>query len=326
MRSKSICLIIGMALLAATLPSFGQLGPGSSAPATEPAPDKDASRKKIDDLIAGFKKDKSQATLGLMQECMDTSIEYGAALWNQNDHRACAEFYQKTAQSLVDNFGDAGSATPLAAGAIADLKTALARMKGSNDADKNAWALRYAFDKAQLACEGQFSKMDGCLSLGSDYLGRKDLIDAQDSFGEATAMLAEMKGRDSEKLPTSWRVAPIIMANLQIVQKKNKEAAAAIAAGVAAAPEWAQSRMDLRAAFGGPDEFAGLVADLKTQSQNQPNDAGLQFLLGYETLFGGDREGAKEYFQKAIALDPSLKAAQIFLDAPPPPLDRRRMG
>jgi len=326
-HSPFIAVGLGIFLLATT--AWAQLGGAGADP--EAVPDKAASRRKIDDLIASFKKDKSRATLGMVQECMDRSIDFGAPTWNAGDHAACFAFYRDTAQALVTNFGD-GAATPLAASALADLKTALARVKDSSDVDKNAWAMRYAFDKAQLACEGQYSQMAAMLSLGSDYLARQDIEDAADAFAQARALLPEMNGRDTAKLPALWRVAPMVMANLDVAQKKYKEAAGAISRGVEALPDWARTRTDLRRVMGGPEVVSAAVSDLKAAAAKDPKDAGAEFLLGYELNFNGQHDEARGHFQKALELDPSLKAAQIFLDAPappadpPPPIDPRRVG
>ena len=192
--------LLGVAIVFAVLSSVVRAQLNEPAVDADAIPEKAASRKKIDDLITSFKKEKSPATLGLIQESMDLSIDFGAPTWNAGDHAACFEFYRRTAQSLVENFAD-GSATPAAAAALADLKTAIARVKDSTDVDKNAWALRYAFDKTQLACESKFSEMTAMLSLGSDYLARQDIDDAHDAFTQVKALLPEMKGRDTAKLP-----------------------------------------------------------------------------------------------------------------------------
>lgn len=332
MRRIFCWLVAGIYLSAAAPWALGQWDGGAPTPDAQAAPDKDATRKKVDALIDSLKKDKAALTLGVVQECMDLSIDYGASSWNAGDHQACRDFYRQTAQSLVDAFGNGAPATAAAKASLADLKAALAHQKDSNDVDKNAWALRYAFDKAQLSCEDQFAHMAGLLSLGSDYLARKDVDDAQDAFNQALAMLPEMKGRDPAKLPLVWRVAPILAANALVMQKKYKQGAAAIAAGVEAVPEWARARTDLREAMGGPDAFAAMIDDLKTAAQKDPQDAGLQFLLGYELNFGGDHDGALIFFRAAVELDPKMKAAQIFIDAPAPPplpappIDPRRVG
>src|SRR5579862_1494979 len=94
--------------------------PLSAARADDPlipraVPDRAATRQKIDQVIASCKADKSKATLGVIVESVELSISFGAPAWNLNDRKACADFYAKTAQSLVDAFPDGDSATPAAA-------------------------------------------------------------------------------------------------------------------------------------------------------------------------------------------------------------------
>ncbi len=282
-------------------------------------PDKAATRKKIDDLIGKFKSDKSKATLGMLEETMELSISYGAPAWNEKDHEECCNFYIQTAKSLVAAFPDDASATPQAAAAIADLKTALVRANASKDVEENAWSMRYAFDKTQLACEIESSRGQALLALGSDYLERNDFADAQDAFSTSEELLAEMRGRDPKSIPGGWRVAPIASANALIGQKKYHEAVAEIAKGVELVPEWPLSKMDLRTVYRDPAFVDVLMSDLKAELRKSPDDAQLQFLMGYEYFYTGDKEAAKPFFEKALQLDPKNILPKTFLNPPSPP-------
>ena len=206
-------------------------------------PDKAATRKKIDDLIGKFKADKSKATLGMLEECIELSISYGAPAWNEKDHEECCTFYTQTVQSLTAAFPDDASATPGGQAALKDLRTALTRVQASKDIEANAWSLRYAFDKTQIACELESTRAQALLSLGTDYLERGDLDDAMDACTTSEKMLAEMQGRDPKKIPDGWRVAPIATANCcSSPRKSTAKPLPKSPKGVELVPEWPRAQ------------------------------------------------------------------------------------
>ncbi|HVT79989.1 MAG TPA: tetratricopeptide repeat protein [Phycisphaerae bacterium] len=282
-------------------------------------PDKAATRKKIDDLIAKFKIEKTKATLGMLEECIELSISYGAPAWNEKDHEECCNFYTQTVQSLTAAFPDDASATPGAQAALKDLRTALKRVQDSKDIEANAWSLRYAFDKTQIACEIESTRAEALVSLGSDYLARADVDDAMEAYTSAEMTLGEMRGRDPKKLADGIRIVPIAVANGLLAQKKYHDAAVQIARGAELVPELPGSAMDLHNIYRDPAVVDRMMSDLKAELRRTPDDAALQFLMGYEYYFTGDRAAAKPYFEKALALDPKNALPNLFLHPPAVP-------
>jgi len=202
----------------------------------------------------------------------------------------------------------------MAAAAITDLNAALARAKTSTDIDHNAWTLRFAFDKTQLACDSAAVHASGLLDLGDQYLKRASFDEAQDAFAAAAVIAAEMDGRSSEKIPIALRFAPLASANALLGQKKYHEAADAVAKGLASFPEWAQAKVDLRNAYGDPAVYRLLINDLKAEVERSPKDASLHFLLGYEYFYTGRKNAAQELFEETLKLDPNNAGAKCLLD------------
>ena len=284
---------------------------GVHAAQEDSVPNENATRAKIDKLIKECQESKRKATLGLLQEAIGLSISYGAPSWNQGDHEACFRFYAKTAKSLCSAFGEAASATDAAHGSLSDLKSALERAAKSPDVDKDAWAMRYAFDKNQLACSMIAEHIQGLVEVGTQNFKRGQYEEAQDAYQTGTAMLGELDGQALDAIPGACRFAPFALANALFAQKKYKEAVAPIAQGLKYLPEWPTLTFDLRGLHPSPDEYEEILKDLEDKAKASPDDADVQFMLGYEYHYTGKKSLAQEQFQKALKLDPA-HAAKAF--------------
>jgi tetratricopeptide (TPR) repeat protein len=305
-RGILFCLVLAALLLPAT--AFAD----DDAPTA--VPDRAVVRKQIDDLIQSFQHQKKKATLGLVQESIALSIAYGAPAWNQGDHGACYQFYADTADSLAAAFPGNDVATSAAATALADLKSARDRTRGVADIDQNAWAMRYAFDKTDLAWEAQVQTATGLIQLGSDYFEKSMFAESQDAFESATGKLAELDGQPIDQIPVAARCGPLSLANALFAQKKYKDAAEAVEAGLKYVPQWPAANVDLRGLHHSPDEYEAIMDDLQAKAKADPADANLQFLLGYEFYFTGKKASAKDQFEKTLKLDPDRSGAKLFLD------------
>jgi tetratricopeptide (TPR) repeat protein len=293
----------------------------------EVIPDENATRKKIDTLIKDCKDSKRKATLGLIQQTFGLSISYGAPTWNQGDHESCFRFYAKTAQSLCNAFGDAASTTDAAHESIVELKATLERAGKTADIDRNAWTMRFAFDKHQLACTVQAEHIQGLVDMGSQYFRRSQFEEAQDAFQTGVSMLGELEGDSLEGIPGACRFAPLALTNALFAQKKYKEAVQPIALGLKFMPNWPTMTFDLRTLHHSPDEYEDLLKDLEQAAKTSADNADIQFLLGYEYHFTGKKSAAQEQFKKALALDPAHAAAKAFsktVEAPDGEMDPKK--
>lgn len=285
----------------------------ASTSRAENVPDAPSVRRAIDAQIHSFQKAKKKATLGLVQQSIALSISYGAPAYNTGDHAACFRFYADTADALVAAFPDESSATPSGWRAIVDLKAARQRTQQNTDADHNAWTMRYAFDKTQIAWELEVASAQGLMRLGNQNFQSSHYAEAQDAYESAQHSLFELDGQPLQTIPIPCRFAPLAVANALFAQKQFKESADAVARGIRYLPEWPAMTLDLRSLHHDPAEYETIVEDLRAKIKESPNDASLEFLLGYELHFTGKKIEAHEQFERALKLDPKHAGAKIFL-------------
>jgi Flp pilus assembly protein TadD len=78
------------------------------------------------------------------------------------------------------------------------------------------------------------------------------------------------------------------------------EAVAAVRAGLALDPAWPASLFDLKEPYGaGAARFAEHLAELRKVTAANPDEPTLQFLLGYQLWFVGEKAEAKKWFAAA---------------------------
>lgn len=286
----------------------------TQAPPPTEAPDRVMVRGRVDGLIKSFAGQHKKATLGMIQQAIALSIAYGAPEYNLGDRAGCFRFYAETAASLVAAFPAGQSATDAAGQALADLKLALDHAQGNPDLNHNAWSMRYAFDKIQIAYELRLDSTSAMIRLGNDNYQISQFQEAEDAYETAAKSLGEFDGLPVEQIPFACRYAPLALGNALFAQKKYKQAADAIVAGLHYVPTWPGLTFDLRSLHHDPAEYESLLADLEAKAEANPKDAGAQFLLGYEFYFTGKKKSAREQFEKVIKIDPSHAGARLFLD------------
>ena len=291
--------------------------PDPTAPG-EAVPDRQAVRGQVDALIHSYTSEKRKATLGMIHEAIALSISYGAPAYNQGDRSGCFHFYADTADALSEAFPADDSATDAARVALADLKAARERTRHERSSDRNAWSMRYAFDKTQLAIETQIVSTQGLVRLGSDNFTASHFPEAQDAFASATRSLYELEGQPPEQIPVECRFAPLPLANALFAQHDYKAASSAVLVGLHYLPEFPSITIDLRSLHHDPAEYEALMDDLEAKAKDAPDDAPMQFLLGYEYYFTGKKAAAKRQFEQTLKLDPDHVGAKLFLDFKPP--------
>jgi tetratricopeptide (TPR) repeat protein len=279
----------------------------------EDVPDAGAVRRQIDTGIKSFQRQKKKATLGMIQQSIALSISYGAPAYNAGDHGACYHFYADTADALVTAFADENSATHAGWKALNDLRIARDRTKQSKDADRNAWTMRYAFDKTQLAVELEIGSATGLMRLGAQNFQQSHFNEAQDAYESSERSLHELEGQPLELIPIGVRFAPLALANSLFAQKQYKSAADAVVDGLRALPEWPGITLDLRSLHHDPAEYESLIEDLQAKIKATPADPALPFLLGYEYFFTGKKSAARGQFDQTLKLDPKHAGANLFL-------------
>jgi len=294
------------------------VAPPVDPPPTEAVPDRRAVRGQVDALIHSYTSEKRKATLGMIHEAIALSISYGAPAYNQGDRSGCFHFYADTADALSEAFAADDSATDAARLALADLKAARERTRHERNADRNAWSMRYAFDKTQIALESRIVTTQGLIRLGSDNFTGSHFPEAQDAFETATQSLHELEGQPPEQIPAECRFAPLALANALFAQRQYKAATDAVLVGLHYMPEFPSVTLDLRSLHHDPAEYEALMDDLEAKVKASPEDAASQFLLGYEYYFTGKKAAARRQFEQTLKLDPENVGAKMFLDFKPP--------
>jgi tetratricopeptide (TPR) repeat protein len=279
----------------------------------ESAPNEQATRKKIDQLIQRWTEGKKRATLGLLSDAISLSIAYGAPTYNQGDRESCFKFYARTAQSLCAAFPDQASATEAAWKSLTDLQAALDRAKKFADVDRNAWSMRYAFDKNNLALAIVTEHMQTLVRMGDECFKRGQYEESEDAFKQAAGMLAETEGQKPSDIPLECRYARVALGHAYFAQRKFKDASVMLVAGLKDVPEWPGMTIDLRGFHKDPAEYEDTLAELEAQVKKSPEDALLQFLLGYEYFYTGKRVAAKEAMMKVQSVQPDNEAARIYV-------------
>jgi hypothetical protein len=100
---------------------FDELAPGAAGAAADP------------------ETDTPREPLQEMRSFIATAIHIGAPAYNSGDHRGCYEVYACTARMLLQTVDGADDAKQL-------LRKALEKCATLDDPDKQAWAMRHAFD------------------------------------------------------------------------------------------------------------------------------------------------------------------------------------
>jgi tetratricopeptide (TPR) repeat protein len=299
-------------------PPSADPSPVPPGPPAEAGPDRQAVRGQVDALIHSFTSEKRKATLGMIHEAIALSISYGAPAYNLGDRSGCFHFYADTADALAEAFAADDSATDAARVALADLKAARERTRHERSSDRNAWSMRYAFDKTQIAIETQVVSTQGLVRLGSDNFTASHFPEAQDAFASATRSLYELEGQPPEQIPVECRFAPLALANALFAQHDYKAASAAVLVGLHYMPEFPSVTIDLRSLHHDPAEYEAMMDDLEAKANQAPDDAATQFLLGYEYYFTGKKGAARKRFEQTLKLDPGHAGAKLFLDFKPP--------
>jgi tetratricopeptide (TPR) repeat protein len=274
------------------------------------------SREKVDALIAHAP--NHRATVGILHAAMMISIDFGAPAWNSGDHEACSRFYVKTGQSLCDAFSDPNNASAGARKALDELKAALDRVQTSADPDANAWTMRFVFEETGIAASTEIDRASRLLILGQDFFQRSQFPDAAAAFTQASDCLHELDGLPAAEIPLPCRAAPLLLSDALFGEKQYAQAAAAVEDGLHFVPQWPSANQDIRKHFGDIAVYNLLIDDLRATAEKNPDDAALQFLVGYHLHVTGQRDAAKTYFNRVLKLDPNHAAARQFLDADNP--------
>jgi Tfp pilus assembly protein PilF len=149
-------------------------------------------------------------------------------------------------------------------------------------------------------------------------LGRADA----DRLAEAgrKAFTAGQYGRALELFRRAVEIMPnegsahFLVSQAEFALGKYREAAAAVAAGMAVRPDWPDARFVARDLYWKtPELFDDHLKALRQAVEAFPDDAGLLFVLGHQLWYDGKPDEARVLFQKAVALTKWQSPAAKFL-------------
>jgi hypothetical protein len=121
------------------------------------------------------------------------------------------------------------------------------------------------------------------------------------------AFAAELYGRAVERLDAAIAVRPadplpyFLKAQAQFAAGQYADAVASIREGMKRAPDWPASGFKPVEVYGpNPGRFDGHLGELRRAVRDTPTEPALEFLLGYELWFAGDRPTAVTLFRSAV--------------------------
>jgi hypothetical protein len=120
------------------------------------------------------------------------------------------------------------------------------------------------------------------------------------------AFAAEQYGRAVERFDAAIAVRPadplpyFLKAQSQFAAGQYADAVASIREGMKRAPDWPASDFKPAELYGAnPERFTAHVGELRRAVRDSPTEPALEFLLGYELWFGGERAEAVRLFRSA---------------------------
>ena len=280
----------------------------------QPVPDQVATRRKIEALIAVFQTRERRATLGLLGECIELSISYGAPTYNNGDRDGCYRFYYETVSALCKAFPEEQSATVQGWQGLAIFQSALHNCAELASNDAKAWVLRFAFDQNLMLWQLQKTYLDNLVQLGVRYQKMGYVKEAEQRLRSATQLIEELVISQIKGIEANSRIAPIVLHGTLLAQGKFQEAALTLIAAIAYVPELVSLKWNAASVYLRPDDYELAVKGLQEASVRSEQDADLQFLLGYHYHLTGRSQEAEKLFRKTIKLAPDHAGAKLFLN------------
>lgn len=120
------------------------------------------------------------------------------------------------------------------------------------------------------------------------------------------AFAAEHYGAAAEHLDRALRAKPgdalphFLKGQAQFAAGQYAEAVGSIRDGLKLAPDWPAGEFKATDEYGRPDRYAAQLEQLRKATSENPDEPALQFLLGYQLWFAGDRDAARRLF-RAVA-------------------------
>jgi len=272
-------------------------------------------RATVSSAINTWRRGNLKLNSGLLYDLMEETSAAAIALLDSGRKTEAVRFYAKTIQDLNAVYGKAGLQTPGGAEGLQRLLRGLKKASVGETVERQAWALRYAFDRAKLSHQVRLARSKAILELGHRYraLGKSAL--AIECFVEATNSLDELRGPMNHHMPNHVLLAPLVLAHAYVSAQNFKQAARMVDLAFQLAPGLVRMRIDRPSFHGSEEQYLRLVAVMEASATAAPEDGALQVLLGYEYWTQNKLAGAKEHLTSALKLYPQLLGIRRLLAA-----------
>jgi tetratricopeptide (TPR) repeat protein len=131
-------------------------------------------------------------------------------------------------------------------------------------------------------------------------------------FQRGSYVQAAQKFEQARNLPNAS--AMFLAGQAYIAAGQFDRAVDAIKEGLRQNPDWPTAEVDLRALYPNGDDLLGQMGSLAKRLKEQPNNADLMFLLGFELFGAGERDKARAILDQAARLSPDDRHLKPFFD------------
>lgn len=281
-------------------------------PPEEP-PDAAAVRLEVNKVLGLYAESEVDPSLGRIVDAANLSIAFGAPAYNVGDIEGCRDFYRMTMEHIVEEWGDA-DADPTTTEAVAVLKQTLERTDRLEGVDRQAWSLRYGWDRVVLMHATELVEVQGLLAVAQASMARGHYPEAVDAYGTAARMIDGLVGTAPRSIDVELRFAAIGEGHARLGLGDFRGAAHAVSRGLTLIPEWLTYEVD-RASHHPDGEHTQLVHALEKAVDDNPDDVELRFLLAYEYAMLGRRKDAEKLLKKVLRADEDHAGARVLSGA-----------
>lgn len=299
-------------LLAAGLLCVALAAPAQAQAPPDRPPDPALVRNEVNKALGIYAAEKPAPTLGRIVDVANLSIAFGAPTYNVGDIASCRSFYERSMTDILDLWGEEPT-DPDTAEAITILRESVELARSLEGDDRQAWALRFGWDRVNLLQAAELMQVQGLLSLGEQSMARSQYPEAVSAYSAAAASMEKLVGIAPRSIDVELRFASLAEGHARLGLRDFVGASRAVGRGLELIPEWLSYGVD-RAAHHPAGEHAVLVQTLEAAVREAPDNVDQRFLLAYEyAMTGRDKEAEK--LLKGVLKDEAGHAGATILTA-----------
>lgn len=262
--------------------------------------------------LANLKKQPGARGIGNLITPIEFAINKGGPLYAK-DPAACARIYYQLAQRCVQHFQQAPNASALFRESIGAMTNALKLCQTQKGPARQAWTLRFFFDKIIADWNALGERIRAHHKLGHNYLKMGYYLEAEVAFQYCRAYLNDLMTNDPRKISVLLRGIHIDLARTQIIQGKVKDASLSIQGALRAIPDLPTFNSNPKATFQkNPQAYQNALNSLSQALQKNGNNVDLLFVLAHECFFIGQKNQCFQLVQRILKIQPKHLGALTF--------------